>query len=208
MSDYQTLVTTLHRFAEASKSHPLKFGEAIDSLDEAAYAFIAIIVVLPFLQPVPLGPLTVAGGITFATLGWQQLRGHAAPVLPQRLRNIEMGERSWRILVNVCLKVLGFCRKFSKPRMTDLVNGRRGQKIGGSILLTAGLLMAIPFGILPFNNMLPGLAVLFYCFAELENDGLMVIIALFWLAVTVIYFSAFFLALWFYGNQALAHLLN
>jgi hypothetical protein len=205
MSDYHTLVETLHRFAEASKERPLTFGEAIDSLDEAAYALIAVILVLPFLQPLPLGPITVAGGVAFAALGWQLLRGHASPVLPQKLRNIAMNEKTWRILVNVCLKVLGFCRKFTRPRMQHLLSGRKGQQIGGGILLAGGALMAIPFGVLPFNNLLPGLAILFYCIAELEDDGLMVFVALFWLVVTVLYFAAFFLALLFFGNEALAY---
>ena len=206
--NYQNLVTTLQRFADESKVRPLTFGEALDSLDEAAYAFIAIIIVLPFLQPLPLGPITVAGGLTFAALGWQLLRGHESPVLPQKIRNITMSENSWRILVNVCLKILGFCSKFTKPRMTHMIAGRPGQKIGGFVLLAAGILMAIPFGILPFNNMLPGLAVLFYGVAELADDGLMIFVAVFWLIVTVLYFSAFFLALWFLGNEAITRFFN
>lgn len=109
-------------------------------------------------------------------------------------------ENTWRILSNVCLKVLSFCRKFTKPRYPTLVNG----KIGGFILLAAGGLMAIQFGVLPLNNLLPGLAILFYCIGELEEDGLMFFIAFFWLIVTVIYFTAFFIALWFFGKEALA----
>ncbi|HSI38471.1 MAG TPA: exopolysaccharide biosynthesis protein [Methylotenera sp.] len=204
MCDYATLVNTLNQFAEQSKHKPLKIGEALDSLDEAGYAFIAIILVLPFLQPLPLGPITVIGGVAFATLGWQLFHGHGSPVLPQKLNNIEFSENTWRILVNVCLKILGFCRKFTKPRYQTLVNGKKGQKIGGFILLAAGGLMAIPFGVLPLNNLLPGLAILFYCIGELESDGLMYFIAFFWLIVTVIYFIAFFLALWFFGQETLA----
>ncbi len=205
MCDYPTLVATLRRFAEQSKQQPLTLGEALDSLDEAAYALIAIILVLPFLQPVPLGPLTVIGGVTFATLGWQLLRGHDSPVLPQKIRSVAMGENAWGVLVKVCLNIIGFCRKFTKPRHTWLINGRQGQKVGGIILLSGGLLMAIPFGVLPLNNMLPGLAILFYGIAELEDDGLMVFIAFFWLIVTVIYFAAFFVALWYFGNGALEY---
>ena len=201
-SDYPTLLATLQRFAEESKTRQLTIGEAIDSIDEAAYAFISVILALPFMQPIPLGPLTVIGGLTFAALGWQLLRGHESPVLPQQLRNVAMGENIWRILTKVCLNILGFCRRFTKPRMTHLVSGRKGQKLGGFILLAAGLLMAIPFGVLPFNNTLPALAILFYGFAELEDDGLMVIVSLFWLVVTVLYFSAFFFALWYLGNGA------
>ncbi len=203
MCDYTTLVKTLNQFAEQSKIKPLTLGEALDSLDEASYALISIILVLPFLQPLPLGPITVIGGIAFATLGWQLMRGHESPVLPQKLRNIEFSENTWRILVNVCLKVLGFCKKFTKPRYLTLVNGKKGQKIGGFILLAAGALMAIPFGVLPLNNLLPGLAILFYCIGELESDGLMYFIAFFWLIVTVIYFGVFFFALWFFGQEAL-----
>ena len=77
--------------------------------------------------------------------------------------------------------------------------------MAGTILLSAGLLMAIHFGILPFNNMLPGLAILFYGIAELEDDGLMIFVAWFWLIVTVIYFTAFFVALWYFGNEAIKH---
>jgi hypothetical protein len=205
MSDYETLVATLYRFAEEAKHRPLTLGEAIDSLDEAAYAFIAVILALPFVQPIPLGPITVIGGLTFATLGWQLLRGHESPVLPAQVRGVVLGARTWRILVSVCLKILGFCRKFTKPRHTHLVSGRKGQKLGGFVLLVAGLLMAIPFVIpLPLNNALPGLAILFYGFAELEDDGLMVFVAFFWLIVTILYFTAFISALWFFGQEAVS----
>ena len=203
MCNYATLVKTLNQFAEQSKIKPLTLGEALDSLDEASYALISIILVLPFLQPLPLGPITVIGGIAFATLGWQLMRGHESPVLPQKVRNIELSENTWRILVNVSLKVLGFCKKFTRPRYPNLVHGKKGQNIGGFILLAAGTLMAIPFGVLPLNNLLPGLAILFYCIGEIESDGLMNFIAFFWLIVTVIYFSLFFFALWFFGQEAL-----
>jgi hypothetical protein len=63
--------------------------------------------------------------------------------------------------------------------------------------------MAIPFGVLPLNNILPGLAILFYGIGELEEDGLMVFVAFFWLAVTVIYFSVFFVMLWVFGTEAI-----
>lgn len=203
MFDYNTLVKTLNQFAEQSKSKPLTLGEALDSLDEAGYAFIAIILVLPFLQPLPMGPITVLGGVAFATLGWQLFNGHESPVLPNKIRNVEFSENTWRILVNVCLKILGFCRRFTKPRYSSIVDGPKGQKFGGFILLAAGALMAIPFGVLPLNNLLPGLAILFYCIGELESDGLMFFIAIFWLIVTVIYFIAFFAALWYFGQEAL-----
>ncbi len=199
------IAKTLRRFAEQSRQRPLSIGEAIDSLDEAAYAFIAIILVLPFMQPVPLGPLTIAGGITLAILGWQLLTGHEAPVLPRKIRGLVLNEKTWLIMVKVSLRVISVCRLFTRPRLQHLVNGVMGRRISGSVLLIGGLLMAVPFPIpLPFNNALPGMAIVFYCIGELEDDGLMVFVSIFLLIITVIYFTAFFIALWFLGNEALS----
>jgi len=205
MSSYEAIVATLTGFADQSKTKPLTLGEAMDSLDHAAYALIALILVLPFLQPIPLGPLTVLGGLTFATLGWQLWRGHDSPVLPQKIRAVAMSEKTWRILATVLLKVINFCKKFTKPRFVSLVTGRRGEKVGAIILISAGLLMAIPFGVLPLNNILPGLAVLFYCIGQLEQDGLMIWIAFFWLVFTTVYFGLFFYGLFYLGAGAMSH---
>lgn len=203
MSSYDTIVAILQNFAERSKTQSLTLGEALDTLDEAAYAFISLILVLPFVQPVPLGPLTVLGGLTFATLGWQLARGHESPVLPHKIRAVAMKEKNWRLLITVCLKIVGFCRKFTRPRYTALVSGRRGQQIGAFVLISAGLLMAIPFGVLPLNNILPGLAIVFYCFGQLEEDGVMIMISFAWLVITAIYFGLFFFGIWYFGYAAL-----
>ncbi|HEU4708123.1 MAG TPA: exopolysaccharide biosynthesis protein [Methylophilaceae bacterium] len=208
MSAYKELVRVLEGFAEMSRTRSLTLGEALDTLDEAAYGFIALIIALPFLQPVPLGPFTVVGGLAFATLGWQMWHGHESPVLPKKLRDFAMSEKSWRILVNVCLKIVSFGRKFTKPRYDFLVSDENGSKVGSLMLMTAGLLMAIPFGVLPFNNVLPALAIVFYCFGQLEEDGLMVLIGYFWLLVTIIYFGLFFFALWYFGSAAVVRWLT
>ena len=205
MNHYDALVATLTRFAEQAKTQPLTLGEALDSLDETAYALIALILALPYMQPIPLGPLTILGGLTIAGLGWQLWRGHGSPVLPKRLRAIVLGEKIWRALAIVCLRVVGFCRKFTKPRYSSLVSGRHGQKIAAFILIAAGLLIAIPFGVLPFNNLVPDMAVVFYCIGEFEDDGLMVIIAFGWLAISVIYFGLFIFGLWYFGEAAVRH---
>lgn len=206
MNDYERLVANLSRFEQEAKVRALTLGEALDSLEGTAYALIALILVIPFVQPLPLGPITVLGGITFATLGWQMWRGHNSPILPKKIRNVELSEKSWRTLGNTCLKIVNFCHKFTKPRMLHMVEGRQGQKIGGMIFMVSGLLMAVPFGLLPLNNSLPGLAILFVCLGDMESDGLMTIIAFGWIIVTILYFSAFFIGLYFLGNEVFEYL--
>ncbi|MDP2247270.1 MAG: exopolysaccharide biosynthesis protein [Nitrosomonadales bacterium] len=206
MNDYERLVATLSRFEEEAQIKPLSLGVALDSLEGSAYALIAMILVIPFVQPLPLGPITVAGGIAFMLLGWQMWRGHASPKLPKKIRNIKMSAKSWRTLGNACLKIVNFCHKFTRPRLFGLVEGRDGQKIGGMIMMVSGALMTIPFGFLPLNNSLPALAILFFCFGDMESDGLMTIIAFGWIIVTILYFSAFFIGLYFLGNEVFEYL--
>lgn len=206
MSNYERLISTLERFAEDSKTKPLSIGSAFDSLDRASFALTSIILVLPFMQPIPMGPFTVLGGITFAALGVQMWRGNLSPVLPASIRNIELSSNVWAVLVKVCLKIVSLCHRFTKPRMPHLIDGVQGQKIGGFVFVAAGLLMAIPFGVLPFNNMLPGLAILFFSFGQMEKDGAMTLVAFFWLIFTTIYFVAFFIGLYYIGNEALEYL--
>ncbi|HSH96937.1 MAG: exopolysaccharide biosynthesis protein [Methylophilaceae bacterium] len=208
MTTYKNIVAILDGFAEQSKTQPLTLGEALDTLDKTAYTLIALILVLPFMQPVPLGPLTVIGGFTFAILGWQMWRGNESPVLPQQINKIAMSEKTWRILAKVCIKLVWFCTRFTRPRFPFLVEGERGKKIGAFILISAGGLMAIPFLILPFNNVLPGFAILFYCISQFEDDGLMVFISFFWLVFTTVYFAAFAFAAWYWGSAAVMRWLS
>ncbi len=200
--DQVGLLNTLEKFASLSKTQPLTLGEAIAALDQTAYALISLILVLPFLQPIPMGPISVIGGFTFTALGWQMWQGLLTPALPEKICHVVLGEKIWGLLVNVCLKLVKFCHKFTRPRFSAWISGQSGQKIGAFILMVSGLLMVIPFGVLPFNNSLPGLAILFYCIGELEKDGLMVIIAFIWLIVTIIYFSFFFFGLYYLGGEA------
>jgi hypothetical protein len=202
---YRTLVEAFERCAARARRESLSLGEVLDTIGEASYSLICIVLTLPFLQPISLGPLATVGGLSFAALGWQWLRGHASPMLPQRLRAAELNAKTWDILLGVCMKILRFCQRFTRPRLQAWVSGERGRLLAGWIIILSGLLMAVPFFGLPFNNLLPALAILFVCIGELEDDGLMVFISLGWLIATVVYFVFILGLLWFLGERALTY---
>jgi hypothetical protein len=66
--------------------------------------------------------------------------------------------------------------------------------------------MAIPFGVLPLNNFFPGLAILFITLAQFEEDGLFILIAIFWLIFSVFYFSIFFFGIYLLGLELIHYL--
>jgi hypothetical protein len=196
------LVATLKGCA-ARAGDRLTLGEVLDTVQESSYAFVCIFLALPFLQPFSLGPLAVIGGLTFAVLGWQCLNGRHAPALPARVRDARLSPRQWQMLIATCIRLLGWCARITRMRHLTWVDGERGHRMLGAVLLAGGLLMAVPFFGLPFNNALPALAIFFVCLAHLERDGVMVLISLGWIGLTLIYFAVVLGALALVGREAL-----
>jgi hypothetical protein len=205
-SRYDKLVQTLHLFAAPVANEPLAFGAAIDKLDHTAYTLTATLAVLPFLQPIPLGFFALIGSAAFCALGVQLFKNEQTLVLPEKIRAVTLSLRTRQVLVTTCLKIISFCRRFTKPRLSFLVTGKLGQQLGGFIFIAVGCLVAIPLGgVVPFKNLFPGLAVLLYCTGEIEEDGLMALLALVCLLLTVIFYSLLIYIVWKFGAAAINH---
>jgi hypothetical protein len=192
---YEGVLNALEQCRGDAEHKSLTLGEACNKLHESTYSFICLVLCLPFLQPISLGPLASVGGLTFAVLGFQLARGRETPWVPSRMQKLQFSKKTWEVLIKVFSTVVRVCHRFTRPRLPQLVDGRRGDFIMGSIIVVSGLLMAIPFFGLPFNNTLPALAIVAVCIAELEDDGAFVLVALLLLLVTVAYFAFIFYAL-------------
>jgi len=72
--------------------------------------------------------------------------------------------------------------------------------------MAVGVLVAIPLGgVVPFKNLFPSLAILFYCTGEIEQDGLMAIFSLICLVITVIFYSLLIYIVWKFGAATISH---
>ncbi|MGH7804350.1 MAG: exopolysaccharide biosynthesis protein, partial [Candidatus Binatia bacterium] len=194
---YADLISALEACTKEAREEALTLGEAFDRLGESSYSLIAIVLCLPFLQPISLGPLSTVGGLTFAVLGWQLARQRPTPWLPERVRQSAPNAKIWEKIITLLRGVVRFCARFTKPRYGHLVNGPRGDQIVGGLMAVGGLLMAIPFFGIPFNNTLPALVIIAAAIAELEDDGAFIFVAFGLLAVTLAYFAFIFWAVFF-----------
>ncbi len=199
------LLDILDRFAGRAATERLTLGEVADGLGGSSFSILCIILSLPFLTPVSLGPLATVGGLTLAAIAWQMARGDRAPRLPQRVRAIEMSPKIWQALLTSCAKVVGFCSRFSRPRYGQWVEGLRGARLRGFLILSAALLMAVPLFGLPFNNALPALAIIVVCLAELEDDGLMLWAGVGLTAASAIYILGVLVLVLLFGTEAVKH---
>ena len=203
MSNHRALIQTLHGIVKKAKRHPVSIKKGLSQLNHFGFSFISFLLVLPFMQPFPVGPISVLGGITFVAFGWQILKGYAVPHLPKKIDSIVLSLDNWRRITNAAIKLILWTEKFTKPRLLSLIKDSLGIQIQAICLIFSGMLMAIPFGILPLNNFFPGLAILFCALGQLHKDGLFILIAFFWILFTIAYFAVFFVGLYLLGFEGI-----
>ena len=175
--------------------------DMLGRLGRSSFCFAALLLAAPFLQPFSLGPFTMMAAVAIMIIGWQMGTGKAKPVLPQASARLMIHGKGWVGVLRFCKRLLAFCRRFTRVRMSSWVSGSKGERFVGWLIFTGGALIAVPAANLPLNNTLPALMVVFACIGWLERDGLMVIVSLAWGAATVLYFTALIVALYFFGSQ-------
>lgn len=177
----------------AGTGEGITLGALLDKLGGAGFCFVSLLLATPFIQPMSLGPLTMASGGAFILIGWQMSQGREHVTLPARIAAWHLHGKMWVTVLKFCRGLLVWLAKFTRPRLTSWVDGPRGAKTVGWLIFTGGVLLAIPCANLPFNNTIPALAIVFAALAWLEKDGLMAVVSVIWGVLTLAYFG---LAAW------------
>jgi len=188
--------------ADHAAGEGILLSDALEKIGPNAFCFASILLAVPFIQPVPLGPLSMICGASFIALGWQMARGHHKPVLPKSADGLRIHGKFWLGVIAFTRRILSFTRKFSRERCGQWVEGERGRRTVGWLILAGGALLAMPMANLPLNNFFPALMIFSAALAWIERDGLMVILSIAWGGVTILYFAAVAAALWFFGSKA------
>jgi hypothetical protein len=187
----QQTLDALERLAEEIRSTEsgVCLGKVTSELGQAAFCFIALLLAVPFFQPISLGPLTMASGGIFMVVGWQMGRGWTFLHLPEKARNWHLRGKGWLRVLEFCRRILVWLSRWTRPRLLSWVDGPAGSRRIGWMIFIGGALLAIPFANMPLNNTFPALMIFFAAVAWLERDGLMVLVSLFWGFVTLLYFA-------------------
>jgi len=199
---YAEAIEQLEVMILESREEGVNLAEFFERMHLTGFALISLVLSLPFLQPVPLGPFGTMVGITLAVLGWQMFKGREKPLLPKRLIEFRAKGRMLAWSLKFSRSVLKFFRTFCKPRKQEWVSGVRGRRYCGLLIAIGGGLMCAPFIAVPCNNMLPACVVFFAALGELEQDGIMLLVALFWLIATLVFFTVITVVLIFFGAEA------
>ncbi len=189
---------------EHAKTRGVTLGAMLKHLGQAGFCFAALLLAVPFVQPFSLGPLTMIGGITFIALGWQMGTGRTSPALPHSARELRIHGKGWVRVLEFCMNILVWCKRFTRVRKEQWVSGKFGERFVGWLIFWGGVLLIIPMANLPFNNTLPALMIIFACIGWLERDGLMILVSIAWGVATLLYFAIVAVLFVFFGSKVFA----
>jgi hypothetical protein len=148
---------------------------------------IMFFMILPFLQPIPSFGLSAPFGLMVALVAVLAYRGRP-PFVPKRWSErtvpstmvLRIAEGSERVFEKISFLLF--------PRWSFLLKGH-WRLLNTSIIVLNAILLALPVPV-PFANAIPAWAILFQIFANLEEEGLFIILSY----VQTIVFGVFRLA--------------
>lgn len=157
-------------------------------IGEQGMLLVCVLLTVPFLIPVSIPGVSTVFGLAIILLSIA-VTFNRVPWLPRRIldRPISTGplkqafEKGSRYLIRM--------ERVLRPRLKALTGSTTLNVVHGLALVFAGVLLMMPFGLVPFSNTLPALAILLLALGMLERDGLFIVAGYLMNVATVIYFG-------------------
>lgn len=141
----------------------------VRSLHERSFGMIMLLLGLLAIMP----GISLFAGLLVLALGFQMMMAREAPVLPRIIAERTFPVRRMAQLIGRVSSVIGTLETIIRPRWhTPFVVTKR---IVGVIVLLLGVTLFLP---VPFSNIIPGLVIMLIAVAYLEEDGVLLSIAL------------------------------
>lgn len=167
-------------------------------------AFLALI----FIVPVSIPGVSTVFGAAILLIGISCLLGRNL-WLPKFIAERKLPADQLRAALHRGAKWLEFAERVSRPRRLHwLVSARLARTVNYCALILGAVLLMAPFGVIPFSNTLPALALLFLSVGLLRSDGLSVLCGHLLNLAAVVYFAVLILGGCAAAREAFRHLFS
>jgi hypothetical protein len=198
-----------HRFSETLQSvalraeeGPVTLGELFVLCGPQGHAFLAIFLVLPFLQPLPLPGVSSAIGLALAAIG-VFVALDRPPWLPARVARVAIDSETVSRICVALEALFGRLEKYVRPRGQTMFARRWFRIANGLVWVAHAVVFSLPLPI-PFSNAFPATVVFLMALGVLEEDVALIALAYVGALANVAFFGAL-LVLPSLGWKALSH---
>jgi hypothetical protein len=167
----------------------ITLSELIHRVGNDGLLILVALLTLVFLIPVSIpGVSTVFGAAILLISVSRLLRRNLW--IPSTLEHRVIGTRKLRPLLRKALSWLKKIETVSRPnRMGWLATDGAVGTLNSLALILGAVLLMMPFGLIPFSNTFPAVAILFLAIGLLQKDGVSVLLGHVSNVVTIIYFG-------------------
>lgn len=166
----------------------IDLGRVLTLLEREGFLLFCVFLTLPFMVPVSIPGVSTVFGLVILLIGLA-ITFNINPPLPRKLLTRRFPTATLRLSLTKGIAWVHRIERFSRPRWLALTHGPTLNRFNGSMLVLAAVLLMAPFGLIPFSNTLPGLAILFLSIGMLQRDGIYVLIGLATNLLTIAYFT-------------------
>lgn len=172
-SELQMSKKLVNALDSISQKKNITLEDIVNNLGRDSVTILCLIVIFPFLQPIPIPGISSVLGFIVIMQGIGLIR-NGKPFLTKKLLAVVIEEKNWNIIYKAGMRFIHFTNKLSSLKH-PWVNSRLGQITGGISIILSAAFLSLPLPI-PFSNFIPALSILFICLGLLEEDLLLVLI--------------------------------
>lgn len=192
------LSETLSQAVNSIEGETVTLRNLMLAIGEQGMLVLCAIATLPFLIPVSIPGVSTVFGAAIVLLA-VAITLNRLPWLPQRILDRPLETAKLLPALRKGVAIVSRLDKWVRPRALTLTSGPMA-RINGLVLIFTGLLLMAPFGLVPFSNTAPAVAILLLTMGMLQRDGVFVLLGYISTVLTVVYFSVLFYAAWQAGG--------
>jgi hypothetical protein len=167
----------------------ITLSELIHLVGNDGLLILTALLTLVFLIPVSIPGVSTVFGAAILLIGMSRLFGRELWI-PSKIKHRMIATRKLRPLLRKALPWLQKLERVSRPnRIQWLVANGPIQHLNNASLILGAVLLMMPFGLIPFSNTFPAVALLFFAIGLLQRDGVCVLLGHISNIVTIIYFA-------------------
>jgi hypothetical protein len=175
----------LQRLHDEVPTDHFTVGWLMGSLRRRSFGIIMLLLALVAIAP----GVSVVAGLLLMVPAFQMIMGQPAPVFPRRIATRPLPTRHLAALVQRAVPVLKYLEKVIYPRWPTPFEATK-RLVGAVVLILSTTLVFIP---IPLSNVVPALVIALISLAYLEEDGVLLLIAL---LAAIIVLTVELLAVW------------
>lgn len=185
----KSLGETLQYMSSSITQPTISLRELLELIGEQGMLVFCMFLTIPFLLPVSIPGVSTVFGLVITLIGIG-VAFNRVPWLPARLMNRTIERVHLLPALEKGAALFTRLDKVVSPRILALTHGATVNRVNGLLLVLGAILLMAPFGLIPFSNTLPALAILFLAVGMLQRDGIFVLLGYLALVATIVYFGA------------------